>query len=85
MSILSHSLAFPEACDMALGFPFWPATLQPLALVVSPRLGLRQSQCDFFDACKRLHYRWIIIVVMCKKTCFLKIFVHSIIILSFKV
>jgi hypothetical protein len=27
--------------------PFWPATLQPLALVTSPRLGLRQLRsCD---------------------------------------
>jgi hypothetical protein len=30
----------------APGLPsFWPATLQPLALVASPKLGLRQSAC----------------------------------------
>jgi hypothetical protein len=26
------------------GLPSWPATLQPLALVMSPKLGLRQFQ-----------------------------------------
>jgi hypothetical protein len=26
---------------MTLGLPFWPLTLQPLALVASPRLRLR--------------------------------------------
>jgi hypothetical protein len=29
------------ACDVTLGSPFWPATLQPLALVPNPRLGLQ--------------------------------------------
>ncbi len=43
--IPSHSLAFSGACGMTLGLPFWPATLQPLALVASPRLGLRQARC----------------------------------------
>jgi hypothetical protein len=40
-----HSLtlfALLEACDVTLGLPFWPATLQALALVVSSRLGLRK-------------------------------------------
>jgi len=27
---------------MTPGLPYWPATLQPLALVASPRLGLQQ-------------------------------------------
>jgi hypothetical protein len=30
-------------CDSRL--PFWPATLQTLALVASPRLGLRHTSC----------------------------------------
>jgi len=38
--IPSHFLSLP-------GFFFWPATLQPLALVVSPRLALQHS-----------HYEW---------------------------
>jgi hypothetical protein len=41
--IPSHFLALPRACGMTLGPPFWPATLQPLASVASPRLGLRHS------------------------------------------
>jgi hypothetical protein len=40
-SIPSHSLALPKACDMTPGLPSWPATLQPLALVINPRLRLR--------------------------------------------
>jgi hypothetical protein len=39
-----HSLtlfALPRACDVTPGSPFWPTTLQPLALVTSPRLGLQ--------------------------------------------
>jgi len=43
--IPSHSLALSGACGMTLGLPFWPATLQPLALVASPRLGLQQARC----------------------------------------
>jgi hypothetical protein len=42
-SIPSHSLALPRACGMTPGLPSWPATLQPFALVVSPRLGLRHN------------------------------------------
>jgi hypothetical protein len=30
------------ACDVTFKFPSWPATLQTLALVLSPRLGLQQ-------------------------------------------
>ncbi len=44
-SVRVHSLtlfALLEACDVTLGPPFWPATLQALALVVSSRLGLRK-------------------------------------------
>jgi len=44
--IPSHSLTLLGACGMTLRLPSWPATLQPLALVVSPRLGLRQSRCS---------------------------------------
>jgi hypothetical protein len=32
------------ACDVIFGSPSWPATLQPLTLVVSPRLGLRHCE-----------------------------------------
>jgi len=39
--IPSHSFAFPGAWDVTLGLPSCPATLQALALVASPRLGLR--------------------------------------------
>jgi hypothetical protein len=35
--------ALPGACEMLPESPSWPATLQPLALVASPRLGLRQK------------------------------------------
>jgi hypothetical protein len=40
--IPSHSLALLGAWNMTLGLPSWPAPLQALALVVSPRLGLWQ-------------------------------------------
>jgi hypothetical protein len=40
--IPSHFLALLGACDVIPGSFSSPATLQPLALVVSPRLGLRQ-------------------------------------------
>jgi hypothetical protein len=39
--ILSHSFALPGAWNVILGLPFWLALLQALALVMSPRLGLR--------------------------------------------
>ncbi len=39
----SHSLALPGACGMIPRLPSWPTTLQALALVVSPKLGLRHS------------------------------------------
>jgi len=39
--IPSHFLTLPRACGMTPGFPFWPVTLQPIALVVSPGLGLQ--------------------------------------------
>ncbi len=44
-SVRAHSLtlfALSGACDVTFGSPSWPATLQPLALIASPRLGLRQ-------------------------------------------
>jgi hypothetical protein len=40
--IPSHSLTLSGAWDMTPKLPFWPAPLQALALVVNPRLGLRQ-------------------------------------------
>jgi hypothetical protein len=42
--IPSHSFAFPGARDVTHGLPSWLATLQALALVVSPRLQLWQKQ-----------------------------------------
>jgi hypothetical protein len=41
--IPSHSPTFPGAWNVTLGLPFWPTTLQTLALVVNPRLGLRHT------------------------------------------
>jgi hypothetical protein len=45
VSVRVHSLtlfALPRACEMTPRSPSWPATLQPLALVTSPRLRLQQ-------------------------------------------
>ncbi len=42
-SIPSHSLALLGACTLTPRLPSWPATLQALALVMSPRLRLRHS------------------------------------------
>jgi hypothetical protein len=39
--IPSHSLALPGAWNVTLGLSSWPVLLQALALVASPRLGLR--------------------------------------------
>jgi hypothetical protein len=46
-----HSLtlfALLGACDVIHRSPSWLATLQPLALVASPRLGLRHPPFSFF-------------------------------------
>jgi len=40
-------------CDSRL--PFWPATLQTLALVASPRLGLRQQEWEYLVKWKGYH------------------------------
>jgi len=37
----SHSLTLSRTCGVIPGLPFWLTTLQALALVASPRLGLR--------------------------------------------
>jgi hypothetical protein len=42
--IPSHSFTLSGAWDVTPGLPSWPATLQALALVVSPRLGLRHNE-----------------------------------------
>jgi hypothetical protein len=45
-SVKVHSFtlfAFPGACDVTPGPPFWSVTLQALALVTSPKLRLRHS------------------------------------------
>jgi len=41
--IPSHSLTFLGAWDVTPGLPSWPATLQALALVASPKLRLRHD------------------------------------------
>ncbi len=41
----SHFFTLPRAWDVTPGLPFWLATLQALALVVNPRLGLQQGFC----------------------------------------
>jgi hypothetical protein len=49
-SVRVHSLtlfAFPRACDVSPKSLSWPATLQPLALVTNPRLGLRHIVWSF--------------------------------------
>jgi hypothetical protein len=63
-SVRVHSLtlfALPRACEMILGSPSWPATLQPLTLVASPRLGLWHS--NYHMVCNYKHkvysWRWI--------------------------
>ncbi len=42
--IPSHFVTLPRAWDVIPRFLFWPASLQALALVVSPRLRLRQCR-----------------------------------------
>jgi hypothetical protein len=50
--IPSHSFTFLGTWDMTPGLPSWPATLQALTLVASPRLGLqhlddvKKNNCD---------------------------------------
>ncbi len=47
-SVRVHSLtlfALLGASDVTPRSPSWPATLQPFALVVSPKLGLRHYEC----------------------------------------
>jgi hypothetical protein len=51
VSVRVHSLtlfALPRACEVTPRSPSWPATLQPLALVTNPKLGLRHMY----------HYNW---------------------------
>ncbi len=59
--------AFSGACDVSPGFSSWPATFQPLALVVSPRLGLRHSLhrvfTYFFVDCLLLFFLWLCLFV----------------------
>jgi hypothetical protein len=40
--IPSHSSTLSKAWDVTPGLPFWPAPLQALTLVTSPRLGFQQ-------------------------------------------
>jgi hypothetical protein len=60
-----HSLTLftlPKACDVTPGSAFWPTTLQPLALVASPRLGLRQQV--LYEVKYVGHYPFIIIFAL---------------------
>jgi hypothetical protein len=50
----SHSFALLGAQDVTPELLSWPATLQALALVVSPRLGLQHQLIDY----KRLILTW---------------------------
>jgi hypothetical protein len=43
--ILSHFPTFPRTWNVTPELHFWPAPLQALALVVSPRLRLQQCIC----------------------------------------
>ncbi len=57
VSVKVHSLTFfalRGACDVTARSSSWPATLQPLALVASPRLRLWQYQCM-----KYMNYEWM--------------------------
>jgi hypothetical protein len=58
-SVRVHSLtlfALLGASDMTPRSPSWPATSQPLALVVSPRLELRHYQC--WTLSRTWQYQW---------------------------
>jgi hypothetical protein len=55
-SVSVHSLtlfAFLGACDVTPGSFSWPVTLQPLASVARPRLGLQQKSYFIIEF---LHY-----------------------------
>ncbi len=54
--IPSHFLALSGACDVILRSFSWLATLQPLALVASPRLGLRQKVCATHHSFQPIHH-----------------------------
>jgi hypothetical protein len=50
-SVRVHSLtlfALPGVCDVTPKSFSWPVTLQPLALVMSPRLGLQHTTTNAF-------------------------------------
>ncbi len=49
--IPSHPLTFSGAWNVIVELPFWPTPLQALALVTSPRLGLRHH-CSFYTYSK---------------------------------
>jgi hypothetical protein len=58
--IPSHFFAFLGAWNVTPGLPYWPTTLQALALIASPRLGLwhdpsvLQIPC-WFHLCDKVH------------------------------
>jgi hypothetical protein len=49
-----HTLCIPGSM-WCVGSPSWPATLQPLTLVASPRLGLWQLVVYFFISWQKVH------------------------------
>jgi hypothetical protein len=59
--IPSHSFALSGAWNVTPEFPSWPSLLQALALVVSPRLGLRHFVINVLDSKDWIlfsHYKW---------------------------
>jgi hypothetical protein len=65
-SVRVHSLtlfALPRACEVTPGSPSWPATLPHLALVASPRLGLRHLRC-YFNHIKGINNSLAFLVVL---------------------
>jgi hypothetical protein len=69
-SIPSHFLALLRTCGMTPKLPSWPSTLQPLALVASPRLRLRHL--SIFSTPKQHHHK-----LMSKPTIQKSIWSHS--------
>jgi hypothetical protein len=74
--IVSHSLTFPEAWNVTLRLHSWPTPLQALALVVSPRLGLRHKVCcnvALETHCYMFVHRYKLLMLHCMRQCFLDI------------
>ncbi len=55
--IPSHFLTFPRAWNVTIRLHSWPTPLQALALVASPRLGLRQMM--LLNSNLKIHPLWL--------------------------